>query len=238
MRIRGWLPALTLLLPGTAPAFDADFGLVDNPQQADFRAVAKDVVAVLNSKSLTPAEAGGLTGFGVGVFATYMETDDPGAWQRLTGEKVDEVGVVGIIAEKGLPLGIDLGVSYSEVLEAGARVLGANLRYALVEGDAITPGISVRGSYAQLSGVKDVDQESYGLDLSISKGFGPITPYAGVGYVWSTFEADPDFQLDDEDVDETRLFIGLRLSALIGITPEYERIGERDVFNLRFGLVF
>lgn len=239
MRIRRSLSTLVLaLLPGVAPALDADFDLVDNPQQADFRAVAKDLVGLLNSKSLTPAEAGGVTGFGIGVYASYMEPKDSAAWQRLTGEDIDEIGMVGIIAEKGLPLGIDLGVSYAEVLDSGARVIGGNLRYALIEGDAITPAVSVRGSYAQLSGVSDVDQESYGLDLSISKGFGPLTPYAGVGYVWSTLEADPQFQLDDEDVDETRLFIGLRLSALIGITPEYERVGDRDTFNLRAGLVF
>lgn len=238
MRRLASLSALAVLMPLSAQAFDADFDLVDNPVQADFRSVAEDVAALFNAKSLTPAEAGGLTGFGIGVFAAYVPTDDSGAWQRLVGEDIDEVGMVGVIAEKGLPFGIDVGLSFAEVPSSDARLLGASLRYELVEGDTITPAISLRGSYSDLSGVDDVDYESYGLDLSISKGFGPLTPYAGVGYVWSSFEADPVFALEDEDVDETRLFIGLRLSALIGITPEYERVGDRDSFNLRCGFAF
>lgn len=238
MRIREWLAVSAFLVPGAASAFDADFDLVPAPTQEDFADVAEDVAALFNSKSLTPAEPMGITGFGVGVYAAYVETDNSNAWQGLVGEDIDEIGVVGLIAQKGLPFGIDVGLSYATVPSADANLLGVELRYALLEGSTVTPAIGLRGSYSSLSGVDDVDYDSYGLDLSISKGFGPLTPYAGVGYVWSTFEADPQFALDDEDVDESRLFIGLRLSALIGITPEYERVGDRDSFNLRFGLAF
>ena len=63
-------------------------------------------------------------------------------------------------------------------------------------------------------------------------------PYAGIGQVWTEFKPDSEFGLDKEKVDQTRVFIGARLSALIGLTPEYERIGGRDVFNLRFGFAF
>lgn len=233
------LLSLLACLPLSAQAYDFDFEI--NPvtaNQSDFRSVAEDMSATFNAKSLSPAESGSIAGFAVGVFASYVPTEDSAAWQRLIGEKVDEVGTVGLIVQKGLPFGIDLGASYAAVPGADARVFGAEVRVEVVEGDLITPAISLRGSYSELSGIDDLDYDSYGLDLSISKGFGPLTPYAGVGYVWSSFEADPQFNLRDENVDEAHLFIGLRLSALVGITPEYERVGDRNAFNLRFGFAF
>lgn len=237
-------PTLTLTLlmaavPLSAQAIDVDFDIiVDNPAQTDFRSVAEDLAATFNSKSLSPAEPGGITGFAIGAFATYVPTDSAGAWRRLVGSNVDEVALVGVIAQKGLPFGIDVGASYGGVPGTDARVAAGELRYALLEGSVVSPAIGLRGSYSTLSGIDDIDYDSYGMDLSISKGFGPLTPYGGVGYVWSRFEADSRFGLDDEDVQETRVFVGLRLSALIGITPEYERVGDRDAFNLRFGIAF
>ncbi|WP_420466759.1 hypothetical protein [Panacagrimonas sp.] len=228
--------ALFTCLP--AHALDFDFDIVDAPNQNDFREVSKDVGALLNGKALTPAEPGGITGFGIGAFAIYVPTDDSGAWQRLTGEDIDEIGLVGLIAQKGLPFGVDVGASYATVPGSDGRLLGAELRYALIDGGIATPAVGLRGSFTSLSGLDDVDYDSYGLDISVSKGFGPLTPYAGVGYVWGQLEADPQFGLEDEDVEESRVFVGLRVSAPIGITPEYERVGDRDSFNLRFGLAF
>lgn len=230
--------AALILMPATSFAYDFDFDIVPNPDQADFRSVVEDIAAAANSKSLSPAEPGGITGFAIGAYASYVPTDDADAWGRLIGESVDEVGVVGLIAQKGLPFGVDVGASYMAVPSSDLRLFSAELRYALLEGSIATPALGLRASYSKLSGIDELDYDSYGIDASISKGFGPLTPYAGVGYVWSTFEADPVFGLDDEDVDEARLFIGLRLSALIGITPEYERVGDRSAFNLRFGFAF
>ncbi|MGQ0699543.1 MAG: hypothetical protein ACT4PZ_15020 [Panacagrimonas sp.] len=229
---------LLALSPMQASALDFDFDFVDDPQQADFKSVVEDVGALLNAKSLSPAEAGGITGFSIGAFAAYVPTDDGNAWRRLIGEEIDEIGTVGVIAQKGLPFGIDVGAAYSWVPGSDISVLSAEVRYAFLEGGVATPALGLRASYSRLEGVDELDYDSYGLDLSVSKGFGPLTPYAGVGYVFSTFDPDPVFGLDDEDVDETRIFIGLRLSALIGITPEYERVGDRDSFNLRFGFAF
>lgn len=224
--------------PFAALALNADFDLQPNPDQADFRSVAEDLSAVFNHKSLAPAEPGGITGFAVGAYASYVATDDSGAWDRLLGDDLDEIGAVGLIAQKGLPFGVDLGASYVMLPGTDATLFGAELRYALLEGSIATPAVGLRGSYSKLNGVDDLESDSYGLDLSVSKGFGPLTPYAGVGYQWSRFEADPQFNLDEENVDEARFFVGLRLSALIGITPEYERIGDRQAFNLRFGVAF
>lgn len=232
--------ALILLMftPLGAQAIDFDFDIQPGVTQDDFESVAEDVMALLNAKTLTPAEPMGVTGFGIGVYGSYVETKSSGAWQRVTGQDVDEIGMVGVIAQKGLPLGIDVGASYAWVPDSDVELFGAELRYALLEGGVATPAIGLRGSYSKLSGVDEVDFDSHGIELAISKGFGPLTPYAGVGQVWSEVDPDSEFGLDKEKVDDTRFFVGLRLSALIGLTPEYERIGDRDVLNLRFGFAF
>lgn len=230
---------LTALASGAAHAdIDFDFdNIALNPE--DFESIAEDITAAVTYKALGPAEPLGVLGFAIGGFATYVPTDDKDAWQRLTGEEVDWVGMVGLSAQKGLPFGIDVGASYAAVPGADANLFGAEVRYALLEGSVATPALAVRGSYTKASGIDDFDFDAYGLDVSISKGFGPLTPYAGAGYIWSSYDVDSDFvTLDDEDVDKSRVFVGLRISALIGITPEYERIGDRDVFNVRLGLTF
>lgn len=227
---------LTMCLP--AQAMDFDFDIVDNPSQDDFREVGGDLVALLNAKSMAPPEPGGILGFGIGAFASFVSVDDEQTWQRLTGEDIDTIGLAGIKVEKGLPLGIDVGASYARVPGGGGKLVSGELRYALLEGSVVTPAVGLRGSYSRFSGEDDIDFDSYGADLSISKGFGPITPYAGAGYVWGQLEADEQFGLADEDLDEGRFFVGARVTLLVGLTAEYERIGDRDGFNLRVGLAF
>ncbi len=228
------------VVPMVAGALDAEFDLDGNQvNQEDFESMAEDITAVLNYKALGPAEPLGLVGFGIGAFASYVATEDDGPWRRVTNDSVDEIGMVGIAAQKGLPLGLDVGLSYAYIPGADADVIGGEVRYALLDGGLAQPAVALRGTYTVLTGVDDFDFDAYGLDISISKGFGPLTPYAGAGYVWSRYEIDESVQgLQDTDVDESRIFIGLRLSLLFGITPEYERIGDRDVFNLRAGFTF
>lgn len=233
---------LSLLLGGAsfqAVALDFDFDFAPNPQQADFRSAAEDVAAALNYKSLAPAEPAGLSGFAVGAYASYVPTDDENAWQRLIGESLDAVGMVGIVVQKGLPLDIDVGATLSWVPDSDARVYGAKLSWAVMDGGVATPAVALGAHYTTWSGIDQVDFESTGIDLSISKGFGPLTPYAGAGYVWSDFEiTDPLVPLQDEDFGSGRVYLGLRLSALFGITPEIERVGDRTSFNLRVGFSF
>jgi hypothetical protein len=240
MRFAPHRAAALILTLSSACAHSAefDFDILPGATQDDFESIAEDAAALLNAKTLTPAEPMGITGFAIGVYGSYLETESPGAWRRVTGEDLEEIGMVGIVAQKGLPLGIDVGASYSWVPDSDVEMFGAEVRYALLEGGVAAPAIGLRGSYSTINGVDEVDFDSYGVELAISKGFGPLTPYAGVGQVWSELEPDSVFGLDKEKIDETRLFVGLRLSALVGLTPEYERIGDRDVFNLRFGFAF
>jgi len=241
--MRRLLLALALATGATqASAFDADFDLtcVDPTTcQADFRSIAEDITAALNYKALGPSEATGITGIGIGAFATYVDVDDPGAWNRLTGEDVDAIGMAGVVLRKGLPFGIDLGAFYATVPGADADLYGGEVRWAILEGGVAEPALAVRGTYTRSSGIDDLDYEAMGLDVSISKGFAFLTPYAGYGYVWSELDPKGVALLDKEEVDASRFFVGLRFGLLIfDITPEYEHIEGRDSFNLLLGASF
>ncbi len=232
------LAATLALAAGTAAA--QDFSFTPAPQQADFASVSKDIIAVTSYKALGPAEAGGITGFSVGAYGSYSPTGDKSAWQRLVGEEVDGVGMVGLSARKGLPFGIDLGAMYSQVPGTDAKLYGGEVRWAPLPGGVATPAVAIRGTYVKLTGEDDLKADSQTIDVSISKGFLFFTPYAGLGYVWGSVNPSNEFPtLDTVDVEKGRFFAGARISlGFLEVTPEYEKLGDNDVYNLRLSLGF
>lgn len=237
----GWfrfLPAVlvgaTLLAVQPARAGDFDF---DGGTQQDFDAVVRDVTAALAWRALHPAETGGITGIELAVVASYAPTEEGAAWRATTGSDVDELGMIGLRAIKGLPLGFEVGALFSSIPGTGAELMGAELRYALLEGGVATPAISLRAAVTRLSGVDGFEFDSRSLDLSISKGFTLLTPYAGIGRVQGDARRDFLGTRQDSDHEATRVFAGLRIGlGLFDITPEYERAGDNSVFSLLLGL--
>ena len=233
--------AVALALVLTAGAASAqDFSFTPAANQADFASVSKDIIAITSYKALGPAEASGVTGFSVGAYGSYSAVGDKAAWQRLVGEEVDGVGLVGLSARKGLPFGIDIGAMYSQVPGTDAKLYGGEVRWAPWEGGVATPAVAVRGTYVKLTGEDDLKADAQTLDVSISKGFLLVTPYAGVGYVWGSVNpADRFVSLETVDVEKSRFFAGARLSlGFLEVTPEYEKLGSSDVYNLRLSVGF
>ena len=230
------LAGLALSSAATAHALSFD---ITAPNQQDFRSVAKDLTAAIDYKALDGAAPGGLTGFSVGTFGSYSGTRDSAAWDRLTGHKVDAVGLVGLRATKGLPFGLDVGGFYTRLPGSDATAWGGELRYAILSGSVATPAVAVRGTYSRASNTGDFDYRSYGADVSISKGFLFLTPYSGIGYVRSDTRTDARFGLDPARINQAKFFTGLRFNLLlIGGTLEYERLGSNNVFSLKGGISF
>ena len=239
------LIAILLLSAATSPAWaDSDFEIDCTVGcRAAFHDAVQDVAAALHYKQLAPAEATGLLGFGIGAIASYVPTKNDSAWKTLTGSSVDAVGMVGGALSKGLPFGIDVAGFYSGIPGTGASAYGAEVRYAFLEGGVATPAVAVGVNYTTTSGIDDFDYDAWGVDATVSKGFAFLTPYAGAGYV--SAKATPNgalknsIGLENETVDTGRFFVGLRISMLLfELTPEYERFGDNNVYNLRLGLSF
>lgn len=230
----------------SVPAADADFEFEcnDAPQgcaalQRDFERVVEDLAAALNYKALGPAEASGITGIGVAAIGSYTEVENKQAWRNLTGTEVDAIGMAGGVVRKGLPFNIDLGAFYAGVPGASAGLLGAEVRYAILPGGVAAPALAVRGTYTVTTGVDDFDYAAWSADVSVSKGFALMTPYIGAGYVSATADPKGNGGLQKHTTENEKIFAGLRLGlGLLDITPEYERVGERNVYSLLVGLSF
>ena len=240
--MRRLLLVVSVLLTTPAFAGSADFDVkCINPAncQSDFRAISEDITAGLNYKALGPAEATGLTGFGIGVYGTYAPTRNKDAWKNLTGSSVNGVGMAGIALHKGLPFNIDVGATYTAVPGTSARLYGAELRYAILAGGIAEPALALRASYTGSSGIDQLKISTTSVDASLSKGFTVFTPYVGGGWVRGSVDPDASTGLTKETTNKAKVFAGLRIGlALFEITPEYERVGNNNSYDLRLGLSF
>lgn len=224
------------LLATTAAAGAKDVEITCSNCQRAFESIAEDLVAAIDYKAMGPAEATGLTGIGVGVVASYVPIDADADWQQVTGQDFSGLPLVGLQVTKGLPLDLDVGAFYSTVPGTNVDLYGAELRYAFLAGSTTTPALTLRGSYVTVAGIDSFDLDSKSLELALSKGFGPITPYVGVGYVWGSADPDPSTGLTEAKVEDTKASIGVRLSlGLFEMTPQVGQVGDNVTYGLRLG---
>jgi hypothetical protein len=220
--------ALTLsacLLLTAAPA--AAWKVRADAPRAEFRAFNRRFAADAYAWPRHGAAPLGITGFDVYADADYDPDFDD---QPFTDDVIDgdltggflAVGRVG--ARKGLPLGIDLGLSYGRALGGDVGLASAEIQYALFSGGVLSPALSVRvtGTRTVDSGAYDLDQ--YGAELLASKGFPVVTIYSGGGIVRS--QGTLHGSLDRIRETDTRgvFYAGATLSLLVPkITFEFER---------------
>lgn len=231
--------AILLTIAFCNPVLRADeLDDLDALSQAQFRLLAEDLGAVLAYKGMQPAEPYGVIGFDVGLEASAVRLSNDASWE-IAGADVSTVPLTRLSATKGLPLGFDIGGFIATAPGTGMRVYGAQLRYAFIEGGIVAPAVGLRAATTRLEGVDALDYGTTSLDLSISKGFGPLTPYAGYGRVWASASPDAATGLVEEDVNQTRAFAGLRLSfLLLEFTFEAERTGETSGYSAKLGFSF
>lgn len=236
-------PLLAVMLWCSAQAAVAkDVDIEPGAPQAAFDAIAEDLVAAIDYKAAGPAEATGIAGFGVGLVASYVPVDEDD-WRAVTGSDFSALGMVGLQATKGLPFDIDVGLFYATVPGTNVDMMGGEIRYAILAGSTVSPALALRAAYVQVDGIDDFDLDSTSFDVSVSKGFGPFTPYAGAGYVMGAADPSADVTattgIDKAEVEETKLFIGARLSlGLIEFTPQFDQVGDVSSYSLRMGMSF
>ena len=101
------------------------------------------------------------------------------------------------------------------------------------------PAIGIRGSYTKLAGVDQLDFNTKGVDLSISKGFTIFTPYAGVGKVWVASEPNGIPALSKESLSLNKVFVGINLNfGLTNLAFEGDRTGEATSYGAKLGFRF
>lgn len=223
-----------------AAAVRADgFDQLSTLLQQEFRLLSEDLGAALSYKPLVPAEPLGITGFDIGVEVSATDLQSKQTLEQAIGESVPGVlPLARLHAHKGLPFGLDIGLSYSSVPDLDVELWGAELRYAILKGGVTMPALALRGSVTKVQGVDELDFDTRAVDLSISKGFAFLTPYAGIGRVWVT--STPNVSgLVEEDFGLTKYFAGLNVAlGIFSVAAEADRTGEALTYSAKFALRF
>lgn len=219
-----------------------DIDSLGNLAQSEFRLLSEDLGAALSYKALAPAEPLGITGFDIGLEVTASSLEYAGIFDRASsGSGFNTLPVPKIHAHKGLPFNFDVGAFLSAVPDSNIRLMGAELRYAFIEGGAAMPAVALRGTYSLLTGVDQLDLDTRGVELTVSKGFLMFTPYAGAGKVWTTSTPNlpVPFTLKEESFSQSKFFVGANFNfALLNLAIEGDRTGDTTSYGLKLGARF
>lgn len=234
------IAAALLLLATGAPAL-AEIDQLQTLGQREFREMSEDLGAALSYKALTPATPLGITGFDIGVAATTTRIRNRDLFNRATGgdDFPERVVVPSLRVAKGLPWNIDAALMYSSVPKTGMSLWGGALSWAFVPGNALLPALGARITHTRLYGVDQLDFNATGLEGSVSKGFGPLTPYLGGGRVWSASTPESTTGLRRESFWQNKVFGGVGVTvAMVNLVVEYDRTGGRNSYGAKLGLRF
>lgn len=226
--------AATMAISTQATAGDlTNFSAIN---QTQFLALSKDLAAATSTKAIEPAAPLGLTGFDISAAATATKTTAGSVWGTASGDSTNHLLQTKLSASKGLPWGVDVGGFVSQAQASNITASGIHAKYALLEGNAITPAISLRASHSRMGGVSQMSLNNSGLELLISKGFVGVTPYAGVGTVYSVAKANGK---NDETFTQNKSFVGVSLNMLlVNLSAEYDRTGKTSSIGVKAGVRF
>ncbi|MFP5394062.1 MAG: hypothetical protein ACLGI6_21400 [Gammaproteobacteria bacterium] len=216
------------------PAMADELGSVQRLSQAEFANLAKDFTAAGSYKAVTPAEPLGVVGFDVGVEVAGTKMEHSDVWKKAGGDS-STVYMPRLHVHKGLPFNIDVGASLTAVPGSDIKLIGAEIKYAIIAGNTAVPAVAVRAAATRLSGVDQVDFNSRSLELAISKGFLNLTPYAGVGRVWGSVTPNVG-NLRKESPSASKVFAGLNINmGVANLVAEVDRTGGNDTASLKLG---
>lgn len=220
----------------TAQANAADLTSFNALSQTEFLTLSKDLASATSAKAIEPAAPLGISGFDISGSASLTNTQAGAAWNKVSGDSMNQLIQTKLSVSKGLPGGWDVGGFVSKVSSTNVSVTGVHVKYALLEGNAITPAIAVRGSHSRMGGVSGMALNNTGLDVLISKGFVGFTPYAGVGTVYTNATATGK---SDESFSQAKSFVGVSWNILlVNLSAEYDRTGKNASLGIKAGVRF
>ncbi len=238
------LPLLCAMGLLAQPAFAANnITTLQNLGQADFNALSEDLSSALSYKAVAPAAPLGVTGFDLGLEVTQTNmAKSSQLWGPITagGSNISSLYLPKVHFTKGLPFGIDVGLSYAKVPNSNISLIGGELKYAILDGSMATPAVAIRGAFTKLGGVNQLSFNTKSLDVSISKGFLMFTPYAGVGKVWASSTANvPSIATGlalSDSFSQNKVFAGFNLNlGLANFALEADKTGSARSITGKFG---
>ena len=236
--MRRVLLACGLLAIGTS-AFANNHITILGLSQTDFNGLSQDLGAITSYKQMEGATSEGITGFDLGLNVGDTQVAHQTAWEAATGKSsFSNVPFANVHITKGLPFGFDIGGEYSAVPDSNISEYGVEGRYAILDGGIAEPAVGLRAAYTHITGVDALTFNTTSLDVSISKGFGPLTPYAGVGEVWTSSTPDASMALAKYSASNAEVFAGLTFDLGVHMALEYNHLAGNTTYTLKFGFGF
>jgi hypothetical protein len=191
--------------------------------QAEFEQFSRLAGQAIYHTPVEPARAGNLLRFDIGLAAVAVPIDtDQTYWQNSVNDDFtlsSHFLVPRLVVSKGISAAT-VSASYAQVPDTDITILGGALDVPIINGGLLSPTLALRGSYSQLQGVEELDLKTYGVELFLSKGFGPITPYAAIGRARSDAEgrinvSDTNTVTLTDQGDSNRITLGVRISMFL-----------------------
>jgi hypothetical protein len=193
---------------------------------ADFQKFSHLIAQGVYASPVQPARSSGFLNFDVGIAATAVKVDTKAAyWRRAVNANNDfsthgYVGIPRLVVSKGFSSGT-ISASYAKVNDSGIKTYGGALDVPIVRGSLATPELAARGTYTTVTGSDFYKLKVYGVEAFLSKGFGPIMPYAAAGRmrvdakgIIPPTSVTPQINLTDKS-DVNRYTVGVRISMFI-----------------------
>jgi hypothetical protein len=124
------------------------------------------------------------------------------------------------------------------VIDTNIGVWGLEARWAIVAGNFLLPAVAVRFATTGITGVNNLSLRSNNFELSVSKGFANVTPYAGLGRVWTTARPRGAPDLREESFTNNRYYAGLNVNLGLNFAPEVDRTGGSTTLGIKTGFRF
>jgi hypothetical protein len=205
--------------------------------------MAKELGVAISFNPMSPAEPLGVLGFDISTEVVVTDINSSKQKWKLAfedGDTLPALTMTRVHVQKGLPFNIDVGAMFGGAPSTNIRVWGLELKYAILEGSAVSPAVSVRTTFSKMENVNDLDAYTYSGELLISKGILFLTPYAGVTILRANADEDSK-NVDLEDVHETifRGVLGLQATPfpLVKINLE-SSFGEVNQYSISVGVRF
>lgn len=244
------LSALCALAFAAQPAFAAhDITNLQVLGQSQFDDLSQDLGSALSYKPVAPSTTLGTTGFDIGLEFTQTNlAKSAPLWNTITngGGTLQNVVIPKLHITKGLPFGFDISAFYSKVPTTNISFYGGALSYAILDGGIAEPTIALRAAFTKLNGVNQLAFNTKSVDLSISKGFVMVTPYAGIGKVWSKSSSNiasiaPGYtgMTLSDSFSQNKIYGGLNLNlGLVNIDAEMDKTGSARSTSVKLGFRF
>jgi hypothetical protein len=241
-------PALGLLLLLTRPAYSqgndggvywhTDPGvktcsMVIDPSltQSQWETFVRQAGAMVDFKSLAPAEPLGRHRFSLGVnySVTPVDQHDPAWINTFTHPDAscplgDQIKLPALRAALGVSSTVDLVGFWTAAPGANYGLAGGAIQYAFLREAGKLPAAAVTASVTSLTGVPDFNFVVYSAGLSVSRRFATLAPYAGIRQsVAVGTETTPKVDLATETIPLTHGFMGANWSIWrLRVAAEYD----------------